>query len=343
MIQRSAPGKLILLGEYAVLENAPALVLAVDRLARVTLTARKGAGFRIHSPTLQFNNLEFDWNGDRLEALSAPAREAAPKLNFVLTALEILFTRFEWSRQTGWELTLNTDEFYDAGLSAKLGLGSSAAMTVALVRALLAAHSQQISTESLFLLAQQIHSQAQGKSGSGIDIAAAAAGGFIYFRKEPLQIRPVNWPGDWQIIPIFSGQSASTPQLVKQVRKLKEKHPAENRRLLEALAENSAEGCRAVEERDFSRFAARVERAQSLLRELGEKSGADIVSRPHQEIEKLVRDTGGYYKISGAGGGDLGLAFTNSPEIKEKIYTRFLHSPYKIVKLSPYFSGNAHN
>lgn len=341
MIQSCAPGKIILLGEYAVLENAPALVLAVDRLARVTLTAWKGSGFRIHSPTLQFNKLEFDWNGDRLEALSPSARDAAPKLIFVLTALEILFSRFDWPRQTGWEITINTDEFYDAGLSAKLGLGSSAAMTVALVKALLAAHSCPVSTETLFTLAQHIHSEAQGKSGSGIDIAAAAAGGYIYFRKEPLQIRSVNWPVEWHIIPIFSGQSASTTQLVKQTRQLKKNRPAAYRRILDGLSENSTAGCRAVEERYFPGFAAAVEQAQTLLAELGEKSGADIVCRAHREIANMVRQAGGYYKISGAGGGDLGLAFTNSPRIKEKIYSRFLHSPFKIVKLSPYFSGNA--
>ena len=40
MIAFTAPGKVVLWGEYAVLEGAPALVMAVNRLARCTVVPR---------------------------------------------------------------------------------------------------------------------------------------------------------------------------------------------------------------------------------------------------------------------------------------------------------------
>ncbi|MFU8876606.1 MAG: hypothetical protein ACNA7E_00585, partial [Wenzhouxiangellaceae bacterium] len=45
----SAPGKLIVIGEYAVLEGAPALVLGLNR--RVRVTALPGQG-RLSAPQL---------------------------------------------------------------------------------------------------------------------------------------------------------------------------------------------------------------------------------------------------------------------------------------------------
>ena len=54
-VTASAPGKLVLLGEYAVLEGASALVLAVNRRARVTLTRIDEVAWEIVSPTLELD------------------------------------------------------------------------------------------------------------------------------------------------------------------------------------------------------------------------------------------------------------------------------------------------
>ena len=57
MITAQAPGKLLLLGEYAVLEGAPALVVAVDRLARVRVASAER--FEISAPQVGIDGLEF--------------------------------------------------------------------------------------------------------------------------------------------------------------------------------------------------------------------------------------------------------------------------------------------
>ena len=49
MIEVSAPGKLVVSGEYAVLTGAPALVAAVDRRVTCTLAPRHSGGWRFVS------------------------------------------------------------------------------------------------------------------------------------------------------------------------------------------------------------------------------------------------------------------------------------------------------
>ena len=49
MIEASAPGKLVLSGEYAVLSGGPALVAAVDRRVTCTLSSREQGGWRFLS------------------------------------------------------------------------------------------------------------------------------------------------------------------------------------------------------------------------------------------------------------------------------------------------------
>ncbi|HUQ50718.1 MAG TPA: hypothetical protein VM692_00765, partial [Gammaproteobacteria bacterium] len=47
MIVARAPGKVVALGEYAVLDGAPAVVLAVDRFVEVTIAASPDGACRL--------------------------------------------------------------------------------------------------------------------------------------------------------------------------------------------------------------------------------------------------------------------------------------------------------
>ena len=83
----------------------------------------------------------------------------------------------------------------------------------------------------------------------------------------------------------------------------------------------------------MDRFLGWTEEYFFYLKKLGEKSQADIVSETHQRIAAIVLKKGGVYKISGAGGGDIGLAFTNSPEIHKQVFDSLLHQDIQILNL----------
>ena len=58
-ISTKAPGKMILLGEYAVLEGAPALVTAVNRFAYVTISENNQAEYILKAPSIGINEEPF--------------------------------------------------------------------------------------------------------------------------------------------------------------------------------------------------------------------------------------------------------------------------------------------
>ena len=65
-ISTSTPGKLILLGEYAVLEGAPAIVAAVNKFAKITLNNSIDKNFYINAPNISINSLSFNLGEDQL-------------------------------------------------------------------------------------------------------------------------------------------------------------------------------------------------------------------------------------------------------------------------------------
>ncbi len=352
-ITAKAPGKLILLGEYAVLEGAPALVMGVDRFASVTVEDSGRQYSSVSSPTLNLTEIEFTVDE------AGKIRFRTPQPVDIQEKLVFFTSTFEYIREPMFSDTpfpnlsfrLDTGEFFLGDSSQKLGLGSSAALTVALIAAMSAgqqgAGEASLNRERLFRLALQAHHLAQGKSGSGIDIAAGVFGGVLQFQKssypepEIPMISILTMPEDLHIIPIWSGAPASTRQLVKKVNAFKNDSPSAFGKIMDTLFALSEAGCRAFADKNSSDFIEICNRYYSELRKLGEISNADIISERHRKIAKLVSRSGAAYKPSGAGSGDIGLALTDSPDTADKVRENILRSGFNIVKLAPCQQGVA--
>ncbi len=69
MTQVSAPGKMVLLGEYAVLFGAPAVVAAVNRRARVELAPSPSSDWVVKAPGFSDRPAEFDVDADGASAV----------------------------------------------------------------------------------------------------------------------------------------------------------------------------------------------------------------------------------------------------------------------------------
>ena len=132
-IQVSAPGKLILFGEYAVLFGAPAAVAAIDRRAVVTLRPFDGNGWEVAAPGLiaQRARLEVEpdntvrWHGEKLGC------DAYGLIDALLRGIGE-FGSIDLVNLPPLEAILDTRSFFESagGRKSKLGLGSSAALTV---------------------------------------------------------------------------------------------------------------------------------------------------------------------------------------------------------------------
>jgi mevalonate kinase len=272
-----APGKALLIGEYAVLDGAPAVVAAVDCFAEARMTRGE--------PTSPFIAAAIE---ESLRALHA--RGVAP------AELPI-----------GQVPLVDTSAFSEGG--RKLGVGSSAAATVAAVGALFDAAGLDVTDAAVRAEVQAVatraHDQAQGVRGSGADVLAATWGG----------VSTLNAPADRllrgaaappvliRFIP--TTQSASTAQLVERYRSLHaEAAPARAR-----LGEAARRFLDAWHGRDAGALLESVAAACAGYEALGQILGRALVTDDHARIVQAARAAGGAAKPSGAGGGDLAVAF----------------------------------
>lgn len=343
-IETSAPGKLILLGEYAVLEGAPALVVAVNRFAEVTLQSIPSRHSLLEAPAIGITDLPFtvDAKGKANfgKFISKMERHS---LSFFTAAVETVLSPGQNSDPLPcFSIYLNTSQFFTPE-NEKLGLGSSAALTVALCAALYKFRNPHFEAEKesnfIFATSLEIHRRAQQNIGSGIDIAASVFGGALKYQlaDSDLKTLPIREkltiPEDLHILSIWSGESASTAYLVRKVKQFKMERPDEYEGIMERMKQASLAGIAAIQQKDAREFMKASQLYYHEMKSIGEKGGIPIVSPTHRRINDLVTAEGGAYKPSGAGGGDIGIAFCNSAMVKEKIRRSLSRNGFQTIDL----------
>ncbi len=318
-IEVSAPGKLVLLGEYAVLFGAPAMVMAVNRRARVELAPSESDRWTLIAPDLAPRPLELDvgpggvarWIDDELGG------ERFTLVERLLRELDRAGV-VEVGQLAPLVATLDTREFFiSRGDSrCKLGLGSSAALTVALASALAAwagdGRMPDLDARWLQTLVD-LHRGMQGGLGSGIDVAASVLGGVIRFRLDEASsvaaAQTVALPADLQVLFFWTGRSASTSGFLERLEARRLAHPLSVDRVISRLGESSKAGIDALEAGASSAFLDAVDGFWDALEALGREIEMPILSQEHRRLRRLAVESGVRYKPSGAGGGDLGIAF----------------------------------
>lgn len=299
-----APGKLILLGEYAVLCGGDALVVAVDRHARCEVEPASNC----HVSGRGMGDCALEWFDGACRGRGDDARLAfsravledhgdPPPGRYVLDSTELAETTAE-------------------ARSLKLGLGGSAAATVALVAAL---YRGTAGPAEIFRAAHRAHRRVQG-DGSGADIAAAAFGGTLHYTWHDAGLAPADGvvaaaDGAARIVPllrardmvhvVWTGRAASTVELVRAVRAA---WACADRRALaarEAIVHAAQVGIKAWSNGDSLALIDAARETTAALETLGEAAGVEIVLAAHRELDAEARRRGGAVKPTGAGGGDL--------------------------------------
>jgi phosphomevalonate kinase len=190
----------------------------------------------------------------------------------------------------------------------KLGLGSSAAILVASLAARLLAERGRLDdielAEAVFERALAAHARAQG-GGSGIDVAAATYGGTLAYRlaaHEPVVTR-VTLPPALVVETWWSGEPATTSDLVRRVRELREREAETFETLMGAQADAARRAERALLAADASGFLAALHAQRAALTALGRAAGADIVTAAALRLAAAALPAA--VLPAGAGGGDV--------------------------------------
>jgi phosphomevalonate kinase len=199
----------------------------------------------------------------------------------------------------------------------KLGLGSSAAILVASLAARVLAERGPLADRELAAAvaapALAAHAAAQA-GGSGVDVAAAAYGGTLLFRRAaPTHAESVPLPAAVHVETFWSGAEASTSALVSRVFSLQERDAAAFSRLLGAQAAAAEAAERALRAGDGAGLVAALAAQRHALTELGSAAGVAIVTPSARVLAGAAEREQATALPAGAGGGDV-LIFAGRSE-----------------------------
>lgn len=258
---RSAPGKVILSGEHAVVYGYRAVAAAVSLTTTVTLRERAGA---------------------------SGIEESAIRDDRVWPALATVVP------PEGLGVTIRSE------VPVGCGMGSSAALTVATLRALAAREGREASFDELytrgFLPERVLHG-----TPSGVDHAVSALGCVVVYRRDAgqPQITALTLPRRLRLVVADTGRGADTATMVAGVR---ERGPHGALRSIGALAEMVAAHLQRGEDP-----GPLFTENHALLRRIG-------VSTPQldEACRRMVAAGASGAKLAGAGGGGVAIAAVDS-------------------------------
>lgn len=281
----SAPGKVILCGEYAVLDGAPAIGMAINRRAIVRVSPSHDELHRVVAPGYVKIEGRFRSHSDGIEWL-----QGKDKFGIV----DAVWRSARVKSDMAYEIVLDTSEFIDEPTRTKFGIGSSAALAVALTLALADADNPLCG-------ASRAHAAMQGGAGSGVDIACSVNGGLIEYRMEGARTNSLHWPESLAYRLLWSGVATST---AAKLAILQAGDSKPSRIHLRNAAETMARAWRSgVSDNVVAGYRDYIEalRSFSVDHDLG------VFDAGHGQLADAASRAGLVYKPCGAGGGDVGI------------------------------------
>jgi mevalonate kinase len=259
----SAVGKAILLGEHAVVHGRPALAVGLTRRVAVRVSPSDGS-----------------------------LRELPATDPRVRTAVDTAARAFDIPSEVGFRVELGGD------LPIAVGLGSSAALSVALVRALAASAGVLLTAARLDEVAYDLECIFHGTP-SGVDTAAAALGSALWFEVgPPRRAEAIVLERSLTFVVASTGQKHETARTVGSLRERAAAHPQVYVPVFDAIGALVASARRALERGEWPLLGRLMTMNHELLRALG-------VSTPALDDLVACALAAGAFgaKLTGGGGG----------------------------------------
>lgn len=228
-----APGKLMVMGEHAVVYGYPCIVTAIHKHITAEVEIIEAHIDQYETP---------DVTDQR----------------FIRSALKLFKDTYQID--TCLKLTTKSE-------LGTYGLGSSAATVVATIKALAVLFGKNLSDKEVFDLSYRVVLTIQGKA-SGFDIAASMYGGTIYFNGKTKEVIPLT-RDTLPLLAAFSGVKADTVSLIEMIKQKRENYKKGVDAIFENIEKLVIEAKRAMEEKDWKRVGMLMNYNQNYLEDLG--------------------------------------------------------------------------
>ncbi len=287
-------GKVILLGEHAVVYGRPALALGIERGAWAEASPASSEGCTMHVGGW---GIDVGEDGEQMLARSFGAVVRA--------------TRADGKLSSPVRVVAETD------LPPGGGLGCSAALGVAVARALDPGASSAKIQARVMEWERVFHGNP-----SGIDGAVATTGGCILFRKGR-PVEPIRARSPLHLAIGHSGVASSTKSMVESVAKQMHRNPAAVERAwdgVEALVQNASV---ALMSGDIEGLGRLLDMNQMILAGL-------LLSTPEiEEMCQVARGAGAFgAKLTGAGGGGCVVALVHDVDVADRVIAAWSQRGY---------------
>jgi hydroxymethylglutaryl-CoA reductase len=298
----TSAGKVILLGEHAVVYDRHALALPLESAVSATVVEAK-AGIKLSIP---------DWDFEQSFSIDQPVHGAAAALALIMRQLGI--------QDRGFYVRVRSR------IPAAMGLGASAALAVAFVRAFDKLLDLKLNNAAVDGLAFECEKLAHGTP-SGIDNNIATYGEpVLYSKSSATRTKPIKLSESPPIVVASSGVRGVTKDQVAGVRSRYERNAQLYETIFNEIDEISIAGAHALKSCDYDTLGLLMNVCHGFLNALQ-------VSTP--ELERMIeiaRSNGASgAKLTGAGGGGSIVALCPN---KESEVARALHDAgYQIIRM----------
>jgi mevalonate kinase len=301
-VSASAPGKVTLLGEHAVVYGKPALVAAIDKRVTVVAEERSDGKVVIVSPDLYLRGLRLVVSG--MSTSYEAGSGSAPTAAYVTEALKTASEKLGELRGASFEIR--------SEMPVGAGLGTSAAVAAAVISAYAALQGAELKPMELSEMTRAVEVRVQGSS-SGMDPAVVVNGGILYFDPNKGRIRSLNIERLY-LLAGYTPRLMSTGESVRRVRILYERHTRPILRVLESIEDLVIEGFAALASREYAHLGELMNINHGLLSALG------VSSLRSEEVVHVSRSAGALgSKITGAGMGGAVLSLSSSSAVRKRV------------------------
>ncbi|MBD3225368.1 MAG: hydroxymethylglutaryl-CoA reductase, degradative [Caldithrix sp.] len=293
-------GKVILLGEHSVVYGSHAVAAPIPLAMQAKVSAGEKEGVQLIIPR---------WGvEEQLEKKKEHKYSIFYSLDLILNELNL------------HEKDMKIEVF--PHVPRAMGLGGSASLAVAIIRALDQHFKLQISNDDVSRLSYESEKIAHGMA-SGIDNTLATYGRFLLFQKGiPPKMEEINAPEPIRIVIGLTWKESLTAKMVEKVRQAWEGNKSLYNRIFKEIDRISIQGKTAIENFDLHQLGELMNINQGLLNAL------QVSSREIEELVDIARSNGALgAKLTGGGGGGAIIALC--PDHAEKVAQSIKNSGYR--------------